>query len=131
MGLTRKRSDSFLTDGITDARPYVTLVAEVGVQLPVSPAAITEPVLETPRKPTVYKTLTIPATPSNLHVPEQPTERIREMCISLHFRLRLFQYGVQCDQSLRQVCLQIPTDIRRDNHMIKPAVNNISVSWCF
>jgi hypothetical protein len=99
-------------DSTEDTCPYVTVVAEVGAQLPISPGAITDkltgsaldlPTIETPRKPTAVKP---PATATPATLPDIASER----CASSlqHFRLWLFRYGVQCHQPFRQVCLQIP-----------------------
>jgi hypothetical protein len=91
----------FPADSTADRRPYVTLVAEVGVQLPFSPAAITETkvrdkihkhALNPPRTLTIVKTA-IHKTLSNLHIPKQPKSIAypkRYTSPLQHFRLRLF-----------------------------------------
>jgi len=88
-------------------RPYITLVAELGVQLPISPAAITQPkvreelaksdpnpqitALQTPRKPPVFEMSTVSITPSKLRIPEQPEFITHPR--DVHPRYSSFAYG--------------------------------------
>jgi hypothetical protein len=94
-------------DSTADVRPYITLVAELGVQLPISPAASTNvkvreklaqsypnppmTALETPRKPPVVEMSTVFITPSKLRIPEQP-KRIAHSR-DVHPRYSIFAYG--------------------------------------
>jgi hypothetical protein len=112
-------------DSTEDMRSYVTLVAEVGVQLPISPGAITETkvgdkltrsvldllTLETPRKPTAVKPPTT-ATPSKLHIPTQPCRISHPR--DVHPRYSIFSYGCSdtvynvishCDRSVYKFLL--------------------------
>jgi hypothetical protein len=93
-----------------DVRPYITLVAELGVQLPISPAAVTEAKVRakltqvaqlkgkrsTGPKP---KPATNLATPSKLRIPLQP-ERIGHPR-DTHPRYSIFAYG--CSDTVYKV----------------------------
>jgi hypothetical protein len=88
-------------------RPYITLVAELGVQLPISPAAIIQPkvrekfaksdpdpqmtALETPQKPPVVEMSTVAITPSKLRIPGQHELIMHPR--DVHPRYSIFAYG--------------------------------------
>lgn len=89
---------------IVDERPYITLVAELGVQLPISPPAITKMKAkdrhtpstsklpkETARKPTAGEIPTSLATPSKVTIPEQPD--IIHHPRDVHPRYSIYAYG--------------------------------------
>jgi hypothetical protein len=90
----------FPTDGTDDERPYITLVAELGVRLPISQAAIAKEKVreklvrsslkpwvtssETPRKPPAAET----STPSKIRIPELILHSR-----DVHPRYSIFAYG--------------------------------------
>jgi hypothetical protein len=92
---------SFFPASIVDERPYITFVAELGVQLPISPLAITKTKAkgthtastsklpkETARKPTAGEISTSPATPSKVIIPgiiHHPRD--------MHPRYSIYAYG--------------------------------------
>jgi hypothetical protein len=97
-----------------DDRPYVTIVAELGVQLPISPAAVTparvigrllkaapssKPTQSRLRKPASSKAPSVTTTPSKLHIPTQPT-RIHHPR-DTHPRYSIFAYG--CSDTVYKV----------------------------
>jgi hypothetical protein len=81
----------------TDTRPYVTLVAEVGVQSPISVAASTPVIIRkkmfksAPNPPAIVGTSTVSTTdPQSLYIPVQPAIRhLRDV----HPRYSIFAYG--------------------------------------
>jgi hypothetical protein len=79
-------------------RPYVTLVAEVGVQRPISQAASTPVIIRekmfksAPNPPAIIKTSTISTTdPESLHIPVQPVTIHHPK--DVHPRYSIFAYG--------------------------------------
>ena len=97
-------------DNTAACRPYVTLVAEIGVQLPFSPAAITQAKVRdkirrhTPNPPrtfTIVKTA-IHQTLSNLHIPSQP--KTIKYPRDTHPRYSIFAYG--CSETVYSVISQ-------------------------
>jgi hypothetical protein len=84
-----------------DVRPYITLVAELGVQLPISPIAVTKPKIrqtltqDVPKKekePYKRKTATPSlSTPSKLYIPRQPVKMAHPT--DVHPRYSIFAYG--------------------------------------
>jgi hypothetical protein len=88
-------SPAYTTD---DTRPYVTLVAEMGVQRPISRAASTPVIIRekmfesAPNPPAIIKTSTVSTMdPENLHIPVQPgsIHHARDV----HPRYSIFAYG--------------------------------------
>ena len=94
----------FFPPSIVDERLYITLVAELGVQLPISPTAITKTKAkdrhtpstsklpkETARKPTAGEIPTSLATPLKVTIPEQPD--IIHHPRDVHPRYSIYAYG--------------------------------------
>ncbi|KAH7925110.1 hypothetical protein BV22DRAFT_1129298 [Leucogyrophana mollusca] len=90
--------------------PYITLVAELGVQLRMSPAAVTKArvrvklegenrptAMQTPRKHAVAQSSK--TTPSKLHIPQQP--RRTSHATKTHPRYSIFAYG--CSNTVYRV----------------------------
>jgi hypothetical protein len=86
----------------TDIRPYITLVAELGVQLPISKAATTKAIVrenlikfkedvDKPRTTTKRKAESPPGTPSEIVIPEQPVRIAHPK--DVHPRYSIFVYG--------------------------------------
>lgn len=95
---------SFFPPSIKDERPYITLVAELGVQLPISPIAITmtrarhshtpstsELPKRTTRQPTAGEIPTSLATSSKVIIPKQPD--IIHHPRDVHPRYSIYAYG--------------------------------------
>ena len=108
--INQKEVGFFPAGSIADYRPYVTLVAEVGVQLPFSPAAITE----TKVRDKIYKHAPNPSRTStitktaihkplpNLHIPAQPKSIAHPS--DTHPRYSIFAYG--CSEAVYSVISQ-------------------------
>jgi hypothetical protein len=98
-GIDQKAVGLFPADSRANPRPYVTLVAEVGVQLPFSPAAIMQNIVRQkiiahgpnlPKKLPVAKKA-VEKTLSELHIPQQPTRVAHPK--HTHPRYSIFAYG--------------------------------------
>ncbi|KIM77974.1 hypothetical protein PILCRDRAFT_11631 [Piloderma croceum F 1598] len=101
---TNQTDLSFFSALIADERPYITLIAELGVQLPISPPAIMKTKAkgtytastsklpkETARKPTAGEIPTSPATPSKVIIPVQLG--IIHHPRDVHPRYSIYAYG--------------------------------------
>jgi hypothetical protein len=98
-GIDQKAVGLFPADSRAVSRPYVTLVAELGVQLPFSPTAITHNIVRQkiidhspnpPRKSPVTKKA-VEKAPSELHIPQQP-QKVADPR-DTHPRYSIFVYG--------------------------------------
>jgi hypothetical protein len=101
-----EKSLQFFPNDETDARPYVTLVAELGLQLPIAPAAETRAKVvhslaeeEPPKARKKPKTGTDAIDIAKLYIPQQPG-RIHH-ARTIHPRYAIFSYG--CSNTVYKV----------------------------
>lgn len=95
------------TSNLTDVHPYITLVAKLGVQVPIPPVSLTETKVRlkldscnpttashaptTPKKTTSTRSSEKFSTPSKLHIPAQP--QIQSHPRDVHPHYSIFAYG--------------------------------------